>query len=57
MYGMPDDLLSFAAGEPLCAGSWCRGGQIGNGWRFSRWTPADGNDVPAVMLRQKLLSR
>ena len=48
---MPDDLLSFAAGEPLSA-PLPRPNR--HGWRFSRWTTADGNDVPAVMPAENL---
>ena len=48
---MPDDLLSFAAGEPLSA-PLPRPNR--HGWRFSRWTTADGSDVPAVMPAENL---
>ena len=48
---MPDDLLSFAAGEPLSA-PLPRPNR--HGWRFSRWTMADGSDVPAVMPAENL---
>ena len=51
VYGMPDDLLSFAAGEPLSA-PLPRPNR--HGWRFSRWTTADGSDVPAVMPAENL---
>ena len=48
---MPDDLLSFAAGEPLPAPL---PQPNRHGWRFSRWTTADGSDVPAVMPAENL---
>lgn len=48
---MPDDLLSFAAGEPLSA-PLPRPNR--HGWHFSRWTTADGSDIPAVMPAENL---
>lgn len=48
---MPDDLLLFAAGEPAFRSP---AAAKSHGWRFSRWTTADGSDVPAVMPAENL---